>query len=128
MPTSLVFLWNLSFRHSCSNCVLQILLLHANMISMSYLAERERAKMATYHYLAKYVVFYHCLRNILQSTTLLELEFHKLKFGKLLKFPSFLKNGTWNLSFINSSSLYIKFNRLKIYCLHSFISMQTNID
>ena len=83
--------------------------------------ERERAKMAIYHYLAKYVVFYHYLRNIVQSTTLLELEFHKLKFGKLLKFLSLIKNGTWNSSFINSSFLYIKFNRLKISCLHNFI-------
>ena len=41
------------------------------------------AKMATYHSLAKYVMFYHYLRNILQSTTFLELEFHKLEFGTL---------------------------------------------
>ena len=37
-----MFLWNLSFRNNCSNCVLQILLLHAHAASMSYLAERER--------------------------------------------------------------------------------------
>ena len=37
--------------------------------------------MAKYYYLAKYVMFYHCLRNILECTTFLELEFDmELKF------------------------------------------------
>ena len=41
---------------------------------------------------------------------------------------SFWNTGFLNLSFWNSSSLYLQFYKLKISCLHNFISMQTYID
>ena len=78
--------------------------------------------MAKYYYLAKYVMFYHCLRNILECTTFLELE-----FDMELKFHFFLKKSLTWIILIKKCHAKLELSKYKIHamCYSSFINSST---